>query len=291
MLEPHGLNKDDFDRAQGVITDLRKLGYLPLDIVSDDVTRAAEGVEEIDDSDPVEHAEILLLGLKACIAKYRPVSFWDNQQYYLEMMVEKGDLRTLFSPICQRFSMAITNSKGWSDLNCRAAVMRRFKKHELAGRQCVLLYAGDHDPDGLRISETLYSNLSEVSDTVGWNPSKIIIERFGLNYDFIVVHKLTWIDGLGTGAKKGTGKATRLDDPDPRNHKHAYVQNCLKQYGAYKVEANALVTVPAAGRRVCLEAIAKYVDEDLAREYRDTLKRGVVVVTEAIRNMLTCDAV
>src|SRR4051794_5445681 len=73
MLEPRGLSKGDFDRAERVITVLRKRGYLSFDFVAEDVTRVAEGVEELDDPDPVEHAENLLLGLNACIAKYRPI--------------------------------------------------------------------------------------------------------------------------------------------------------------------------------------------------------------------------
>ena len=124
--------------------------------------------------------------------------------------------------------MPVTNGKGWSDFNSRAVLMLRFKKHELEGRQCVLLYCGDPDPDGSRISETLRNNLSELSDTVRWDPSDLIIKRFGLNYDFIEAHRLSWIDGLETGAKKNTGKATRLDDPRHKNHKHAYVQNYLR---------------------------------------------------------------
>jgi hypothetical protein len=39
--------------------------------------------------------------------------------------VEKLDLRNLFENVCAEFYVPITNLKGWSDLNARAAMMKR----------------------------------------------------------------------------------------------------------------------------------------------------------------------
>ena len=55
------------------------------------------------------------------------------------MATEKLDLRNLFEPVCAKFHVPITNLKGWSDLNARAAMMRRFKQHEAAGRRATYL--------------------------------------------------------------------------------------------------------------------------------------------------------
>ena len=49
--------------------------------------------------------------------------------------------------------------------------MRRFADHERAGRQCVLLYCGDHDPGGLNISDFLRGNLADLECAVGWSPT------------------------------------------------------------------------------------------------------------------------
>ena len=84
--------------------------------------------------------------------RYTPVSFWDDQDYYLQMLVEKIDLRSLFSRICDSYRVPLANSGGWADINGRAAMMRRFAEWEAGGKQCVLLYCGDHDPGGLNIS-------------------------------------------------------------------------------------------------------------------------------------------
>ena len=47
--------------------------------------------------------------------------------------------------------------------------MRRFKRHEAEGRQCVLLLCGDHDPGGLNITDTMRKNLADLSNARGGN--------------------------------------------------------------------------------------------------------------------------
>ena len=143
--------------------------------------------------------------------------------------------------------------------------MKRFKEHEAAGRECVLLYCGDFDPGGIAISDFLRSNLAELTPAVGWDPDLLTIDRFGLNYDFIQEQNLTWIDNLETGSGK------RLDDPRHPDHRKPYVQDYIDHYGARKVEANALVVRPEAGRQLCRNAITKYIDPSSVEQYHDHL--------------------
>jgi hypothetical protein len=114
-------------------------------------------------------------------------------------------------------------------------MMRRFAAWEAKGKQCVLLYCGDHDPGGLRISEFIHSNFADLTGAVGWSPEHLIIERFGLDYDFIVAQALVWIENLETGSGKFP-----LNDPRHPDHFKPYVQSYLRQFGARKCEANAL---------------------------------------------------
>jgi hypothetical protein len=46
----------------------------------------------------------------------------------------------------------------------------------------------------------------------------------------------------------------------------------LAAYGARKVEANALVTRPEAGRELCRQAILKYLPAKAPRRYLEKLK-------------------
>ena len=266
LLESHGVTKGEFNTVQERINDCRKSGDLPLDICSEDVRRSADNIEDLDDEDPQTQADILIEELRNAHLTYFPFSFWDDQDFYIEMMVEKVDLRNLFATVCEEYHIPIANGSGWSDINMRAAMMRRFKDWEKQGKQCVLLYCGDHDPGGLKISDFLRSNMEELEDAVEWSPDNLIIERFGLNYDFIVEQGLTWIENLETGS------GGRLDDPKHKDHKAPYVQDYLRTYGVRKVEANALVVRPQEGRDLCRAAINQYVPETAPDDYNAALK-------------------
>ena len=160
--------------------------------------------------------------------------------------------------------------------------MKRFAHWEAKDKECVLLYCGDHDPGGVHISEFLRSNFEDLADAVGWSPEHLIIERFGLDYDFIVAQGLSWIDNLQTSKKGGYP----LDDPRHPDHQKPYVQSYLERFGARKCEANALVTRPDAGRELCRRAILRHIDQDGIREYERRLGEAREELRQEIRRQL-----
>ena len=262
ILEEHGLGKDQFQRCQNLINDCRKNGMLPFDLCAPDPRRAAEEIEGVDDPDLDAEAESALQNVREWHEDYRPSSFWDTVDAYIEMAVEKVDLKSLFGPICLEHHVPISNKAGWGDINSRCSMMLRFKEMEAKGKACALLYCGDFDPGGLNISDFLHKNFADLAGAVGWSPRNLVIERFGLNEDFIKKHGLTWIDNLKTGGGK-----LPLDDPRHPDHNKAYVQEYLRKYGARKVEANALVVRPEAGRQLCRDTLARFIDLDALAAY------------------------
>jgi hypothetical protein len=198
------------------------------------------------------------------------------------MVVEKIDLVTLFQPICADYHIPIANSKGWSSILQRAEYCRRFREAEDKGLKCVLLYCGDHDPDGLRISDTLRQNLNDINSIRwgdgegGYDADDLIIDRFGLEYDFIRKNNLTWIDNLITGSGKN------LASPQHPNYNLPYLKIYLKKIGVRKCEANSIVVIPEMGRQLCVEAIEKYLGPDA----RDRFRAKRAEVRERIDNIL-----
>ena len=283
LLEPHGLFKGDFDSAQKLINDCRKSGQLPLDICCEDERRGADNLESIDDTDPNEEAARIIEYVNGAEENYFPFSFWEAQDTYVQMMVEKVDLKNLFSSVTAPFRIPTSNASGWVDLNARAAMMRRFRNWERQGKQCVLLYCGDLDPDGLRISNAIRKNLADMSGSVGWSPDNLIIDRFGIDADFIRRHRVTWIGNLFTSKKGGLA----LDDPDHADHDKAYVQDYIAEFGARKVEATAMVQprlVPHA-RALCRKAILKYLPADAPAGYESSLELPRRKVRAEIRRL------
>jgi len=265
ILEEHGLRKGDFDYAQRLINDCRKTGLLPIDITAVDQSRVATCIQDVDNETPEEQARAAVESIYAFAWWYTPESFWERQDVYLEVLVEKIDLKSLFEPICKKYNVPLTNARGWSDIHSRAAMMDRFSEWEEKDKRCILLYCGDHDPGGLNISETILSNLWDLDDAVGM-PFSLEVDRFGLNYDFIMENNLSWVENLETSS------GGRLDSPRHRDHYKPYVQSYLAKYGVRKVEANALVTRADAGRRLCEEAILKYLDTSKIIEHEEFIE-------------------
>ena len=117
ILEGKGLvTKDQLDACQDLINECRKSGDLPLDICSVDENRAFDCVERVDDTDPTSEAEDIVAYVRRAHRNYHPHSFWDFQTHYVQVVVEKIDLKSLFAPVCAEFHIPIANAKGWADI-------------------------------------------------------------------------------------------------------------------------------------------------------------------------------
>ncbi len=284
QLEQFGvITKNQFDKIQDKINECVKRGLLPMDFVAEDVGHKWLGVEVPSVEQTQE--EYLKDYFKEEIRNafwYVP-DWWVNEKYYIQLVVEKIDLVTLFKPVCDTFHIPITNAKGTGAILQRGLMAERFKEAEERGLQPVLLYCGDHDPDGLRIGESYRKLLDElkgcwlIGGFKGYNPENLIIERFGLNADWIDENNLTWLNNLKTGRKK---KPNDLSDINHPNHNLLYVQNYIGEFGVRKCEANALVVVPKKARQLCRDAIESYLDvnaeqrfEKIKNENLDSIKK------------------
>ena len=262
------INKDEFDKVTNIINKCRKMGLLTIDFVAEETARAFTGIERPNEDDVIHDFGSWLEAAQRTPEYYTP-DWWDDEEYYIQMVVEKIDLVTLFAPVCSEYHIPIANSKGWSSILQRAEYARRFAEAEARGLKCVLLYCGDHDPDGLRISEFIRKNLVDVKHVIwgdrqkGYDPADLEIERFGLNYDFIEENNLVWIDNLITGS--GKNLASRFH----KNNSMPYVQKYLKKYGIRKCEANAVVTMPESAQQLVRSAIEKYLGENALRRFAE----------------------
>lgn len=282
QLEGFGLiTKARFDKVENLINTCRKMGFLPIDFTAEEESRKFSGVEKPTEVTPKGYLKLWLDAALKCEDEYCP-DWWIGEEYYIQMIVEKIDLKTLFTPVCEQYHIPIATTKGWSSMLQRAEYSRRFKEAEDKGLKCVLLYCGDHDPDGLRISDFLRSNLQDLShvrwnDKVrGYDPADLIIDRFGLDHDFIEEHGLSWIENLITGSKKN------LASPNHPNFNMDYVQDYLSKFGERKCEGNALIIKPAAAEVLCRASIEKYVGAEALGRFKKK-RQEIVDELEAFR--------
>lgn len=267
------INKDEFDKVESWINRCRESGILPIDFTAEEEGRKFSGVEEPNDESPVSYMGRYVEAAMKVEDYYTP-DWWDGEECYIQMLVEKIDLKTLFTPVCEKYHIPIATSKGWSSMLQRAVYARRFKEAEDKGLQPVLLYCGDHDPDGLRISEFIRSNLEDLKNIrwedgeEGYDPEGLKIVRFGLDFEFIEEHHITWINNLITGSGKN------LASPSHKNNSMPYVREYIGRFGVRKCEANAIVPMPQEARRLVEGAITQFLGDDAPERFAQ--KRAAV---------------
>jgi hypothetical protein len=100
-----------------------------------------------------------------------------------------------------------------------------------------------------------------MSGATGYSPDALIIDRFGLNSDFIEAQGLSWTNNLITSSGEDLANSKHND------HRKPYVQDYIQRFGVRKVEANALVVRPEAGRQLCLDTVRRYIPDDLLSDF------------------------
>lgn len=288
-LEGEGaITKAEIDRAEKEINKLREDGLVPLDIAAPDDARAFHhggGLEKPGALDSYIRSYLMsvMTGYN-----YEP-SFWETQDCYIMVLVEKIDLRSLFATICEEYNIPIATGKGWSSMNQRGEVVAHCYEAEQRGQTPVLLYCGDFDPPGKRISDTLLKNLNDLREArvptrdggyiTDWTPKNVVFDRFGLNRETIEEMGLTWINNLITGSGRD------LASPSHKDHDKPYVQNWLKRVGERKVEANALLKDADAARKLFRDTVEGYLGSDPKAAYRHEKDRMRARVQDRLREL------
>ena len=270
-LEPYGLSKDKFDWAQNVIQKCRLKGFLEPGFILEE---EGHRVEEQNDgslsvesyiNEQYEDWQSAEEYFSQSWRYYSGVSFWDRQECYIQLLVEKADLKSLFRKVCKQYRIPMANLRGWGSMEQKAVMAGNFREAEERGKTPILLACGDFDPAGLVISDVLKKQFKEYELFTGWNPDNLIVKRIGLNYDFIQDNGLTWVNNLISSGK---------DKKDLSNPKHEFyknntyhIQEYIAKYGARKCEANAVVIVPELGRKMLQDSIDSFIGVNAYKDY------------------------
>ena len=289
-LESEGkITKGDFTWAGAWLADRRKEGLIPFDLVGADSTRKLTGKDVFDEeATPREYINRQLRDSLEQAAMYWPSSYWKHQRYYPILWTEKLDLVRLFRPelpdAVRRFA-----SKGQADVNSRVALIEECQAAEANGLEPVVLYCGDLDPMGMRISDAIVDNLKPLADVMGWSDGLLDMEeeerivRFGLNADFVDAAGLLWIEGLETSSGEN------LANPRHKHHRFPYVQDYLALHGEKKVEANALIANPSAARTLIRTELWKWLSRaghDQWESENERASKEAAAYVDGIKRML-----
>ncbi len=274
------ITKDQFNYCEKIINKCRKRGYIPINFTAIDKKREFINVERLTayTVNPINYINGYLKLIRNIHENKNDVAFWESQEYYIQMAVEKVDILTLFKPICKKYHIPIANMVGWSDMNSRAELVRRFKEaEEQLGLKPILLYYGDYDPAGILIADFLKKNLDALKFATLWNTENLIVERFGLTIDFINENNLTWIDNLITSGKRNLGMLYSKHikgekDKKGRNLLFSYEIEYIEKNGVRKCEANAILPIADIAEAFCEAKILEYLGDNCFIKYDEKIK-------------------
>jgi len=287
VMEPFGLAKGDFESlGQPWIRKCRVLGFLEPGFIKEEESHEVEG-----QSDESETVEDFVEGQYNMWQEaedyyteswnlYDGISFWEDKNCYIQLLVEKVDLKYLFARLCKKYRIPAANLHGWGSLEQKAVMAKNFQYHENEGRQPILFACSDFDPPGLEISNELKGDFEEFSIFTGWRPYNLEVERIGLGYNFIQDNHLIWVENL----KSSNPKKPAMNDPksDVWKKNTYHIREYVAKYGARKCEANAIVVVPKLGEKMFQDYIDKWLGENAYKDYEEALEAGQSMAKELI---------
>ena len=167
---------------------------------------------------------------------------WQNQDSYIEVWTEKDALRSVLTQITYPYDVNLMVVRGQVSRTAIYESYERFKE-KVDDKYCYLYYAGDFDPSGLSI----YNSLCERIKDYGPDGEYINFERIALTPDQIQEYNLP----------SDPGKRT-----DP-NYKRF-----VSEYGDNVVELDSLP--PEVLREVVGKSIKQHIERDLFIQVQET---------------------
>lgn len=92
-------------------------------------------------------------------------NFWENQNYYVEVWIEKKALQGIFQPVCDQYQVSLSPCKGYPSLTFLNDAADRFVNASFT-HETVILYFGDYDPSGEDIPRSIKENLYKLGVNV-----------------------------------------------------------------------------------------------------------------------------
>ena len=158
----------EYKRLGGIINDARLSGRIDWEAI-EDRTRSLRSVPNWSDPSGI---------IKSAAIGYRK-SMWANQDYHVEVWIEKDALVGVIQGICNRLDLPYFACRGYNSQSEQYRAGKRFAQAVREGRTPVVLHLGDHDPSGLDMTRDNADRLALFADQA------VQVDRLALNMDQI----------------------------------------------------------------------------------------------------------
>lgn len=172
-----------YQRVVSATAKARLTGEMPFDWIVDR-TRTAKQSDCLDNYDDVDTA------LDESIRQIRKLpnwllrrSRWHGQPKHVTVGVEKEALAGVFEDTCDRLGVGLFVFRGYASLSSLYQWAENLQQSD--ADEAILLYFGDHDPDGWEIPRSALRNVEEIAEAEDlWIPN-VTLTRVALNMEQI----------------------------------------------------------------------------------------------------------
>jgi hypothetical protein len=167
------------------------------------------------------------------------LDYWERQNAYVEVWVEKEALASVIERPCRRWNVPYMACKGYLSASEAWRAGRRFAEMENFGRdRLVVIHLGDHDPSGIDMSRDNLDRLKLYSDF-----GRVELVRIALNMDQVDEY---------------------APPPNPAKVTDSRAEDYIRRFGQTSWELDALE--PKVLDRLISSTIERYVDVDRWQE-------------------------
>ena len=163
----HETNSDAvYKRLGSIVTKARYQGDIPPWVLMDRNRDVEEGSYGRDDV--AQHTSDIANEVEEAIRElpriYIQRSLWHGQPAFVSVWVEKAALAGVFEPVCRELGVSWFACRGYPSVSSLWSWLGQWNEaHQVSGcRDAVILYFGDHDPDGLQIPKSALDSIEEL---------------------------------------------------------------------------------------------------------------------------------
>ncbi len=151
-----------------LVSNARQAGLIDWDMIED---RGRETVTVPHWSSPSDI-------VKAAANQFR-IDKWKDQDYHIEVMVEKDALSGVLEPVCRDLDISITANKGYSSSSTMYEIGQRLFDIHSNKKEITIIYLGDHDPSGIDMTRDVIDRLTMYSEL---GKGEVEVVRLALNF-------------------------------------------------------------------------------------------------------------
>ena len=103
--------------------------------------------------------------------------YWARQDHYVEVWVEKDALSSVIEKPCRKLRVPYLACKGYLSSSEAWRAGQRYEKALEAGKKCVLIHLGDHDPSGIDMTRDNQDRMDLFTQNAGVDLRRIALNR------------------------------------------------------------------------------------------------------------------